>query len=140
MTLEEIRAVLHRAAAVRMPRFDAETGPRERVEILEDYLNLTAVTRGELEEARLYAQGAQRALNEEWNRIEGWEVSLRRRKADATQADVAEAKRECRPELADGLDEARWLVDRLGEQIRRLGGGMGDDQVASRLYTFITSG
>lgn len=139
MTLEEIRQRLHAAAAVRMPRFTEDMTSRERVDALEDYLNLTAVTRGELEEARLYALSALHALTRDIEGIEGWEVHLRRRRSDATQADVRAAKREIRPDLLDAVDEAKFLADRLAEQIDRLS-KMGDDQVASRLYTLITAG
>lgn len=138
MTLQEIRACLHAAAKVRMPRFTEDMTSRERVDALEDYLNLTAITRAELEEARLYAQAALRELSVQWDAIEGWEIHIRRRRSEMTRADVAAAKAECRPDLHAGLTEAKWLVDRLSEQIHRIS-GMGDDQVASRLYTVITA-
>jgi hypothetical protein len=139
VTLEEIRQMLHDGAALRMPRFSPDSTSRERVEALEEYLNLTAVTRGDLEEARLYAQGVVLDLGRQWDAIEGWEPHLRRRRADATQADIAAAKSEINPGLHGALTEARWLVARLGEQIDRLS-HMGDDQVASRIYTLITGG
>lgn len=139
MTLEEIRTCLHGAATVRMPRFAEDMTSRERVDLLEDYLNLTAVTRGELEEARLCASAALHELSRQWEAIEGWEAHLRRRRADIPQHEITTAKRECRPDLHDGMTEAKWLVARLGEQIDRLS-HMGDDQVASRLYTLITAG
>jgi hypothetical protein len=133
----EIRAQLHAAARVRMPRFTDDHTSRERVELLEDYLNLTAVTRGELEESRLYAQGALRDMTIEFDAIVGWEIHLKRRRADVTKHDVTIAKAEIRPDLHTGITEAKWLIDRLSEQIDRLS-RMGDDQVASRLYTVIT--
>jgi hypothetical protein len=138
MTLDEIRTTLHRAAALRMPRFTPETTMRERVDALEEYLNLTAIMRGDLEEARLYANGALHDLGREWEAIVGWEAHLRRRRQDATQADVYTARAEIRPDLHDGLREAKWLIARLAEQIDRLS-HMGDDQVASRIYTLITA-
>jgi hypothetical protein len=137
MTLEEIRRALHAGAALRMPRFGPDTTSRERVDALEEYLNLTAVTRGDLDEARLYAHGVVLELGREWEAIEGWEAHLGRSRSSATQADIAAAKAEIRPELHDALTEARWLVARLTEQIDRLS-HMGDDQVASRIYTLIT--
>jgi hypothetical protein len=119
VTLDEIRACCTAArgadaALHRRPHL------RERVELLEDYLNLTAVTRGELEEARLYAQGALRDLACEWDAIVGWEIHLKRRRADVTKHDVTVAKAEIRPDLHAGMTEAKWLVDRLSEQIDRL--------------------
>jgi hypothetical protein len=135
VTLEEIRVVLHTAAAdVRMPRFTEDMGPRERVELIEDYLNLTAVTRADLDHARLCAHGALKALGDEWDAIVGYKMNLPTRH---TQADVVSAKAEIRPDLHAAIKESRWLVDRLTEQIDRLS-RMGDDQVASRIYTLIS--
>lgn len=136
MTVDEIRDVLERAASVRMPRFTPDLGSREKVELLEDYLNLTAVTRGELEEARLWAHMALRELLEQWDGIQGWGMHLPSN-GRHTKDDVVAAKREIRPDLHVGLKEAKFLVERISEQIDRLGSRMGDDQVASRLYTLI---
>jgi hypothetical protein len=136
VSVDEIREVLTRAAAVRMPRFTPEMHSRERVEILEDYLNLTAVARGELEEARLWAHMALRDLTQEWDDIKGWGMHLQGN-GRHTKDDVVAAKREVRPELHDGIKEAKWLVERLTDQIDRIGARMGDDQVASRIYTLI---
>jgi hypothetical protein len=137
VTAEEIEAALTSAAAVRMPLFTPDMGPRQKVELLEDYLNLTAVTRAELEEARLWAHMALRELGEEWDRIQGWGMHLSSGNGRHTKDDVIAAKREIRPELHDALKEAKWLVERISEQIERLGARMGDDQVASRIYTLI---
>jgi hypothetical protein len=137
VTLDEIRATLFAAAAVRMPRFTEEMSGGERVSLLEDYLNLTAITRGDLDEARLCAQTAVRDLTVEWDAIVGWEAHLRSRRRDIPQHEITAAKREIRPELHDAIAEAKFLVARLGEQIDRLS-HMGDDQVASRLYSLIT--
>jgi len=136
VTLEEIRAVLEHAADVRMPRFTPEMGGREKVEILEDYLNLTAVTRGQLEQARLWAHMALRELHLEWDTIQGWGMHLQSN-GRHTKDDIINAKREIRPDLHAALTEAKWLVERISEQIDRLGARMGDDQVASRIYTLI---
>jgi hypothetical protein len=139
VTLAEIRALLHTSARVRMPRFTEQMTSRERVEALEDYLNLTAVTRGELEEARLYAQGALHDLSAEWDTIVGWEMHLRHHRANVALHEINAAKREVRPDLHAGITEAKWLVARLSEQINRLA-KLGDDEVASRLYTLIVGG
>lgn len=136
MTLEEIKATLFDAAKVRMPRFGPDQAPRERIELLEDYLNLTAVTRAELDEARLCAHAAVKALSDEWDAIQGWGMHLPGN-GRHTQADVDRAKAEIRPDLAGAVKDARWLVSRLTEQIDRLS-RMGDDQVASRIYTLIS--
>jgi hypothetical protein len=136
VTLEEIRAALTAAADVRMPRFTPDMGGREKVELLEDYLNLTAVARGELEHARLWAHMALRELTVQWDEIQGWGMHLQSN-GRHTKDDVINAKREIRPDLYAGLTEAKWLVERLTEQLDRLGSRMGDDQVASRIYTLI---
>jgi hypothetical protein len=136
VTLDEIRGALERAATVRMPRFTPDMSGRDKVDLLEDYLNLTAVTRGELEEARLWAHMALRELLTSWDNIQGWGMHLQSN-GRHTKDDVIAAKREIAPELHDALKEARFLVERITEQIDRLGSRMGDDQVASRLYTLI---
>lgn len=136
MTLDEIRTVLHSAAKVAMPRFTEDMSGRERVEALEDYLNLTAVTRAELDHARLYAHGALKDLGDEWDAIQGWGMHLSGN-GRHTQADVTAAKAEIRPDLHSAMKEAKWLVDRITEQIDRLS-HMGDDQVASRIYSLIS--
>lgn len=137
MKLEEIRATLYAAAAVQMPRFTPDMGPRQRVELLEDYLNLTAVTAGQLEEARLCAHGALKALGDEWDQIQGWGMHVPSN-GRTTQADITAAKAEIRPDLHSGIKEAKWLVARLTEQLDRLS-KMGDDQVASRIYSLISA-
>lgn len=128
MTVEEIELVLYTAAKVRMPRFTEELTARERVDILEDYLNLTAVTRADLEEARLHAHASLRLLTESWEQLS---VEAKR-----TLRERNEAKAEVDPDLHSSLNHLRWLIARLNEQISRLS-HMGDDQVASRLYTVI---
>lgn len=133
MTVDEIRQVLHNAASVQMPRFNPGMEPRDRVELLEDYLNQTAVVRAELDRARLHAYTAMAALTEQWDAIEGWQIKIRS-SSKPTQAEVTEAKRLCQPDLYRGISDAKWLINRLGEQIHRL---EIDDKAASRLYTLI---
>jgi hypothetical protein len=136
MTLQETREKLHRKSALGMPRYTAELGAQDRVDVVEDYLNLTAVARAELERARLAAASAVHDLSDKWDRIEGWELHLRNgRRADrTTQDEIRRAKREIRPELHHAIREARFLVARLSEQIRRF---EQDDAAASRLCTIL---
>jgi hypothetical protein len=49
---------------------------------------------------------------------------------------IAQAKRLIEPDLYDGIVEAKFLIARLTEQINRLS-HMGDDQVASRIYSLL---
>jgi hypothetical protein len=114
VTLEEIRTTLHRGAALPIPHFTRETSSRERVDALEQCLNLTAVIRGDLG-ARLYAQGSVHDLGREWEEIVGWEAHLRRRRADVTQREITAAKAEIRADLHAALREARSVVARLSE-------------------------
>lgn len=137
MELAEIRQKLYDAAKLRLPSFEEGMSASERVDKLEDYLLETARVRGDLEEARLYAHGALGNLKDQWNAIEGWEMQLR--KGERTQAAITEAKRKCRPDTYAAIEEAKWLIDRLTEQIKRFGGTMGDDAVVSRAYTMMTA-
>jgi phosphoglycerate-specific signal transduction histidine kinase len=133
--LEQLREVLAANADATMPRFHPGMEVRDRVEALEDYLNLTAVARAELDRARLMISATYQRLSEQWTQIEGWQINLPDGRRAPTQADIREARRLCRPDLHDALAEARWLTDRLSEQIHRL---ELDDKAASRLYTIIT--
>src|SRR4051794_20435045 len=108
MSTDEIREVLTRSAEVQMPRFTPNMGSREKVELLEDYLNLTAVARAELERARLWAQMGLKELGDQWDDIKGWGMHLQSN-GRQTKEDVVAAKREVRPDIHDGLKEARWL-------------------------------
>lgn len=133
MTVEEVRRVLFDAAKVHMPAvFAIDEGQLAKVAKLEEYLNLTACIRGELEEARLHTHEALSRLMAEWDDIEGWEMQLGARR---TQDDIRRAKKLIRPELHDGIRTAKHLVARLSEQIRRL---ENDDAATSRLYTMVT--
>lgn len=137
MTVDEIRESLFNAAKLHMPAvFTIEEGQLAKVAKLEEYLNLTACLRGELEEARLHTHEALAKLMAEWDDIEGWELHAPNN-SRRTQDDIRRAKKFCRPELYSGINSAKHLVARLSEQIRRL---EKDDEVASRLYTMVTGG
>lgn len=129
-TLEEVRRVLHDAADLRMPARDPEKGRAAWIEDLQDYLHKTAVARAELETARLLMHETLRELDGRWERMTGYQVghSLKSR------ADHDRAKLQADPGLHDAKREAKFLVDRLSEQIERLG-GMSDDQIVSRIYS-----
>lgn len=131
-TLQEIRRVLHDAAGLRMPGRDPGQGRGEWIEALQDYLLETAQHRAELEEARLLMQETLRTLEHKWATMRGYEVGAGRNLK--TQADHDRAKEFADPGTAGARREAKFLVDRLSEQIERLG-GMSDDQVVSRIYS-----
>lgn len=136
MDLDQIRTVLYAAARLRMPRRDPHAALSFNVEQVEDYLTETAIHRGELEEARLYAKDGLDVLTDQWADVEGWEIHVPKG-ARATLAGVDRAKAIQAPELANGMNTARRLIDRLTDQIKRL---EIDDKAASRRYTMMTGG
>lgn len=136
MNITEIRQHLFDASKLRMPRFDDRDTSGMRTEKLENYLLLTSRVRGDLEEGRLYMQQALRDLDIQWKNLTGWELFAPAETKARTGPAIERAKRMVDPAIADGIDEAKWLIARLTEQINRLS-HMGDDQVASRIYTLI---
>lgn len=138
MTTDEIRSALYDAAKLRVPRRGdhPEQGTSEFIGRLEDYLLQTAFWRGELEEARLFTYDSLQMLRDQWASLEGWQVALPSGSArNPTRDQVIAAKRQVRPDLYDGLEAAKALVERLGDQIRRL---KDDDAATSRAYTLVT--
>lgn len=136
MDTDQIRRVLYAAARLRMPRREPDATLGLNIEQVEDYLIATAIHRAELEEARLYAKDALDLLADQWDEVEGWEIHLEQGKR-ATVAAVDRAKGLTAPELREGMREARRLIDRLTDQIKRL---ELDDKAASRRYTMMTGG
>lgn len=136
MTTDEIRTTLFRAAALRIPRFDERDTVGGRIGKLENYLLLSAQTGGDLEEARLHAQQALFDLTKLWDDLQGWEIHAPESERARTKAAIVEAKRLTDPDLYDSIMEAKWLIARLTEQIQRLR-RMGDDQIASRVYSLM---
>jgi hypothetical protein len=136
MTVEEIRQRLYDAAKLRMPKRDPDAALGYNIEQIEDYLTETAIWRGELEEARLYAKDALDDLLDQWGHLDpaGYEPHLATG-VRRTQAAVDRAKALAEPGLHTGIREARRLVDRLTDQIKRL---ELDDKAASRRYTMMT--
>lgn len=136
MNVDEVRKALFAVATIRFPNLTELDGNTAKVSALEDYLTLTAISRGQLEEARLWMHEALRTVMEQWDDIEGWEVQAPSH-ARRTQDDIRRAKKVCRPDLYSGITNGKHLIARLSDQIRRL---EKDDEVASRQYTIITGG
>lgn len=141
MTPDDARHTLLAAAKLRMPKFDQRDGPGARIKKLEDYLLQTASTGADLEEARLHMQMALHALQEKWDAIPSaaWEIHAPAEGRARTKESIRQAKRLIGPDeeaLYQGIIEATFLIARLTEQIQRLC-RMGDDQVASRIYTML---
>lgn len=139
MTPNEVRTILFEAAKLRMPRFEDRDTTGMRIEKLETHLLTMAMVRGDLEEGRLHIQQALHDLQEKWDEIEGWELYAPDSQRARTREVVETAKRRVGPDeeaLYQGIRDARFLIARLTEQINRLS-HMGDDQVASRIYTLL---
>lgn len=118
---------LARAATLRFPDLGEKHG-REKVDALVDHITHTAILRGELEELRLGAYVDLRKHLAELSRVPTGVTKSR--------PAIEEAKRQARPDLADRIDSARWLIDRCTEQIARMGGTEYD--AASRAYTLLS--
>ncbi|MDP3985066.1 MAG: hypothetical protein Q8Q52_08725 [Acidimicrobiia bacterium] len=136
---DEVRRLLFTAAKImvpslRAPRGEGSLNARRKIDILEDHLILISRWRAQLEEAMLYMQAATKTLEDKWDQIEGWETM--RADGEKSQKSIVEAKRKVRPELYDGIREAKWLADKLGRQIRRL--ERDEEYTVSRAYTLIT--
>lgn len=136
MTLDEVRQVLFDTATLRMPRFDDRDTTGMRIEKLETYLLTIAMKRGDLEEGRLHIQQSLRNLQLQWEALTGWEEHAPATEKARTQAAIRDAKRKTNQPLHDSIEECKWLIARLTEQINRLS-KMGDDQIASRTYTLL---
>lgn len=140
MNLDEIRATIADALPLRVPRFTAETPPKERVGALEDYLLGSAYMRGELIEARHWLRELEDALRQQIGELEGWEVMLPGRGAkpagNPSKAHIQEAKQRAAPALFAAGREARKLLASVDDQIDRF--EFEDKFVISRAYTFIS--
>ena len=142
MDTDEIRQLLHSHASLRVPKFrrhahgeEPPHSPGEMLTALEEYMADVAIARGDLEEALLYADHARHELEDQWNAIEGWHVHITGQASKATGPQVTEAKRKMSPDLYDSIREAKWLIERLRAQIRRL---EKDEENTSRRYTILT--
>lgn len=133
MDLAEIRRRLESALPLRIPQFDPNTPPREKISRLEDYILKCAYHRGELEEALHWCLEAGKRLRAEWDQVQGYEVGLPSR---PTKEQIDQSKRMISPNVWKGLDEARTLTESIKRQIARLGGS--DYDAASRAYTMLS--
>lgn len=133
MDLPEVRRRLESALPLRVPLFDPNKAPRERIEELEDHILKVAWHRAELEEALYWTMEAGKVLRARWDGVRGYEVAIRGSRPTKDQID--QAKAEIDPATYAALLEARGLVDVLKRQIIRLGGS--DFDAASRAYTML---
>jgi hypothetical protein len=134
VNLEEIRDTLVSALKLRVPAIDPDERPAQRIDKMESYANLTAIKRGELEEALFWLSEARKPLQREWDEIDGWQATIPKH-SDRTQERVRQAKRTIKPDLYDALAECHELQSHLHRQIRRL---ERDADWMSREYTFLS--
>lgn len=131
LTIEDCKRLLHQHAELRMPVFDAEDSAGFKVEKIENYMGDLAVARGDLEEARLWADHSRHTLEETWEAVEGWQQQV---PAKATGPQIVAAKRKIDPVTYAALRECKFVISKLGDQIKRL---EKDEENASRRYTLI---
>jgi hypothetical protein len=131
--ITEIRRRLEDALKVRVPRFDPNANPREKIAALEDHLLLCAWHKAELEEALHWCVEAGKLLRAQWDGVEGYQAIAGHK---ATKEQVDTAKRTLAPNVWTSLEECRTLVESLRRQISRLGGT--DYDAVSRAYTLIS--
>lgn len=125
-----IPELLQRSVATRIPTFDADTSIEDRLSTLEGHMLAATALQGEIASERLESQDSLRTLQGRWAHLDGWQA-LRRSK---TEAAVDDAKRQLDPKLYDGIANARWLIERYGEEFDRLG------KEADRCSRLLTSG
>jgi hypothetical protein len=133
VTLDEIKSKLESAMKVRIPQFDPNLPPREKISKLEDHILLVAWHRGELEEALHWCIEAGKKLRVEWDQVQGYEVGLPSR---PTKEQIDLSKGRIAPELYASLEQARTLTTSIRRQIDRLGGS--DYDAASRAYSLLS--
>lgn len=123
-----------KAQALRFPVWsDPQPGAGQKIQELEDHLMLGAYYDGELCTERHECYVALAVAQHGWHHLEGWEP-LRQGKTDAS---IALAKRTLRPDLFDAMEQEKWWIRRLSEEIDRI---ERDYSKASRLYTMLTGG
>lgn len=136
MTLDEVRERLDKAMPLRVPLWDPNMNPKERIEGLTDHLLTCAYHRAELEEALHWTVEAGKTLRAQWDGVQGHEAMVRGSRPTKDQLDAA--KRTIAPDTWAALDECRTLVESLRRQITRLGGT--DYDAVSRAYTLMSGG
>jgi hypothetical protein len=135
VTADDCKKDVFEAAKLLLPRFDEKPGVMEKVSKLEDHALLSARWRGRLEEGRLYMEEVLHRFIVQWEKLEGWEVHLRRRSKEMTKDDIIQAKRNTNPVLWENISDTKHLVAMLSAAIRRL---EKDEERGSRVYTFLT--
>ena len=124
------------AKSLRMPLWDNEDpekfkSQREKLELLGDYIALTAFWQGECSAEVLDLQVELSDIEDQWSQLEGWEIHQGSRKTDRS---VDEAKAIANPKLAQQRRDTKRLLKMLQQEIDRL---EADSVKASRVVTTI---
>jgi hypothetical protein len=122
-------STLGRSVRLRFPDLSTCANPRERSEKLQEHIVATAIMRGELAELRLATHMALQEALKSWRKIT---VTGR------TGPQNDEQRRRQRPDLADKIDDAKFIIARCTEELDRHGGTEYDS--ASRVYTILSGG
>jgi hypothetical protein len=133
VNIPEIEAVLVKAMAFRMPDFDPDGHPREKIAGLEDHILECARQRADVERALYWCIEAGKRLRDEWDDIQGWQAGVGTR---PTKERIDGEKRKIKPELWVSLEKCRTLTEALRRQAYRMGGS--DYDAASRAYTLLS--
>jgi hypothetical protein len=137
MTLEEIQQTIADALPMRVPHFDADTPPRERVSKLEDYLLASAEQRGALIEARHWLRELEDNLRDQIDSLQGWQAMLQGSPRKVrTKTEIQQAKQAAAPALFSAGRVARKLRGSVDDQIDRF--AFEDQFVISRAYSMIS--
>lgn len=108
--------VLQRSLVMRAPRYDKDKGRRERIDELEAYLLESAFMQGELTETRVDFEQTLWPLEEVWANLTGWEHLRRTR----TETAVTAAKRMVDPETYNAMEDIKWIITKLTQEIDRM--------------------
>lgn len=122
------------AKDLRVPVWDRNgTEPiKVLVDQLAEFMLLSAYVAADLHSERLDDYLELRPKQLEWDHLEGWEM-LRQGKTDSSRE---EAKRGLRPELHEEIDELKFRIARLTDEIERL--NRDAEKAVSRAYTILT--
>lgn len=134
MNTDQIKAFLHDATQLRMPRLDPNLNPGLKIAQLEEYMLKLSYHRGDLEEAIGWVLEAKHEAKRRLDKVSGWEVQLPKQ-SDRTQERVFAEKARLAPQDAEVWRDAEYYLKRLERQVRRL---ELDHDATSRAFTLIT--
>lgn len=130
----ELSATHDIAKAMRVPVWNRAAGESTRLLIdeLAEFMLLSAQVAGELHEERLALKLELHPKDYEWDTLEGWEM-MRQGKTDSSRE---QAKRDSRPDLYEEINNLRFHIGLLTDEIDRL--NRDAEKAVSRAYTILT--